>query len=54
MFYTGRLSGLKYKLICHFKLAADVVGGGIQEFVNDTDIPRNGADGIGCGWVPMQ
>ena len=24
---TGRLSGLKYKLICHFKLVADMVGG---------------------------
>ena len=26
-----RLSGLKYKLICHFKLATDMVGGGIME-----------------------
>ena len=31
---TWRLSGLKYKLICRFKLATDMVGGGIQEFVN--------------------
>ena len=25
---TGRLLGLKYKLICHFKLAVDMVRGG--------------------------
>ena len=36
---TGRLLGLKYKLICHFKLAADMVGGDIWEFVNDMDGP---------------
>ena len=36
---TRRLTGLKYKLICLFKLVADIVGGGIQEFVNDTDGP---------------
>ena len=35
--YTGKLSGLKYKLICRFKLAVDMFGGGIWEFVNDTD-----------------
>jgi hypothetical protein len=29
---TGRLSRLKYKLICHFKLVVDMV----REFVNDT------------------
>ena len=23
---TGRLTGLKYKLVCHFKLAEDMVG----------------------------
>jgi hypothetical protein len=34
-----RLKRLKYKLICHSKLAADMVGGGIQEFVNDKDGP---------------
>ena len=34
---TGRLLGLKYKLICHFKLATDMIGGGIWEFVNDVD-----------------
>ena len=34
-FDTGRLLGLKYKLICRFKLMADMAGGGIQEFVND-------------------
>jgi hypothetical protein len=26
-------------LICHFILAVDMVGGGIWEFVNDTDRP---------------
>ena len=36
---TGRLSGLKYKLICRFKLAADIVRIGIWKFVNDTDRP---------------
>ena len=36
---TGRLSGLKYKLIYFCKLAADMVSGGIREFVNDTDGP---------------
>jgi hypothetical protein len=30
---------LKYKLICCFKLAVDMVGGGIQEFLNDMDGP---------------
>ena len=35
-------------------LAADVVRGGIWEFVNYTDsIPGKGAGGIGCGWVPV-
>ena len=34
---TGRLLGLKYKLICHFKLVADLVGGDIREVVNDMD-----------------
>ena len=34
-----RLSGLKYKLICRLKLVADMVGGGIREFVSDTDRP---------------
>ena len=50
---TGRLTGLKYKLICHFKLAVDMVGDGIREFVNDMDEPaflerelmRMGVDG---------
>ena len=36
---TGRLSGLKCKLICRFKLVADMVGDGIREFVNDMDRP---------------
>ena len=30
---------MKYSLICYFKLAADMVGGGIREFVNDMDVP---------------
>ena len=34
---TRRLLGLKYKLICHFKLMADKVGGGARKFVNDTE-----------------
>jgi hypothetical protein len=34
---TGRLLGLKYKFVCCLKLAMDMVGGGIWEFVNDTD-----------------
>ena len=36
---TGRPSGLNYRLICRFKLAADVIRGGIREFVNDMDRP---------------
>ena len=28
--YTGSLSGLKYKLVCCFKLAVDMVRGGIR------------------------
>ena len=36
---TRRLSGLKNKLVCHFELAADMVGAGIREFVNDVDGP---------------
>ena len=32
---TGRLLGLKYELVCHFKLAADMV----SKFVNHTDRP---------------
>ena len=33
------LLGLKYKSICHFKLVADMVGGGVREFVYDVDGP---------------
>ena len=33
------MSGLKYKLISHFRLTVDMVGSGIWEFVNDTDRP---------------
>ena len=32
---TGRLLGLKNELVCPFVLAADMVGGGIMEFVNE-------------------
>ena len=50
---TGELAGFKNKLICCFKLAADMVDGGIWEFVNVTDGPaflerelmRSGVDG---------
>jgi hypothetical protein len=34
----GRLSGLKYKLIFRFKLAVDMVGDDIREFVNDAEL----------------
>ena len=33
------LVGFEDKLICHFILAANMVRGGIGEFVNDTDGP---------------
>ena len=36
---TWELAGFQNQLICCFMLAADVVGGGIQEFVNNTDGP---------------
>ena len=36
---TGELAGFQNKLISHFKLAADMVKGGIWKFVNDTDGP---------------
>ena len=35
----GNLLGLKYELVCCFKLAADMVMGGLKEFVNDADGP---------------
>ena len=34
---TRELAGFQNKLICHFILAADMVEGGIWEFVNNTD-----------------
>jgi hypothetical protein len=34
---TERLVGLKNKMVGHFELAADVVRGGIRDFVIDTD-----------------
>ena len=36
---TRELAGFMYKLICCFVLAADMVRGGIREFVNDMDGP---------------
>ena len=30
---------LKYKMVCHFKLAVDIVENGIREFVYDMDKP---------------
>jgi hypothetical protein len=38
-FATGRLSRLKYKLVCHFNLVVDMVKDGIKECVNDIDGP---------------
>ena len=37
--YARRLSGLRYKLVCHLKLAVDIVGGDVREFVYDADGP---------------
>ena len=36
---TGGVSGLEDKLVCSFKLAADVVCGVVMQFVYDTDRP---------------
>ena len=36
---TWKLTEFQKQLICCFMLVADVAGGGIQEFVNDTDGP---------------
>ena len=36
---TGKLAGFQNKLICCFILVADVVGGGIREFMNNADGP---------------
>ena len=33
------MSGLEDKLVCSFKLAADVVWGGVRQFVYDTNRP---------------
>ena len=35
----GRVPGLKYELVCCFELAADMVGGGVREFLNNADRP---------------
>ena len=53
---TGRLLGLKYKLICHFKSAANMVGGGIRKLVNDADGPaflERELIGLGVDGVPV-
>jgi hypothetical protein len=50
---TEELAGFKDKLICHFKLAADMVGGDIWEFVNDMDGPaflERELMGLGVDW----
>jgi hypothetical protein len=36
---TWELAGFQNKLIRHFMLAADVVGGGFREFMNNADGP---------------
>ena len=36
---TRELTGFQKELVCRFILAVDMVGGGIREFVNDTDGP---------------
>ena len=36
---TRELAGFQNKLIRHFMLAADMVGGGIWEFMNNADGP---------------
>ena len=36
---TWELAEFQNELICHFILVADMVGGGIQKFVNDMDRP---------------
>ena len=38
-FRDGRLPALKYKLVCHFRLAADIVGVAFREFLYDGDGP---------------
>ena len=48
---TCELSGFQNELIYHFIMVADMVGGDIREFVNDTD--GKGAGVIGCGLVPV-
>ena len=39
-FETGGVLGLEDKLVCSFKLAVDVVWGGVRYFVYDTDRPE--------------
>ena len=36
---TGRLSGLKYKLLCFFKMIVDMVWHSIRAFVYNVDGP---------------
>ena len=33
----GRVLGLRYELVFHFKLMIDMVGDAIREFVNDVE-----------------
>ena len=35
----GESLDLNYKIVCHFKLAADIVRSGAREFVCDVDKP---------------
>ena len=39
--FARRISGLKDKLVCHFKLAVDIIGNGVTEFVYDVDGPKS-------------
>jgi len=53
---TMKPPGLKYKVVCCFKLAVDMVECGIREFVHDADTPAflkrelkgYGMDGYNC------
>ena len=38
---TGRMTGLKYKLICHFKLAVDMIRGGISSLRPQIFLPAS-------------
>ena len=36
---NGKLSGLKYNVVCCYKLVADKVGGVVREFLCNADRP---------------